>query len=165
MISSELTSHDDATDELSTVDWRGADRAPLAFACRLIQHCRKHPTFRERSWMQARGDIVWRLPHGAEMEAADWQHGTQVVGALVANDGSNPRDAATRKAGADQFFVAINASEDPAGFRLPAAPVGRVWERVFDSDRGCATGVPVKVAPMTSCSVAGHALVVFRRRG
>lgn len=145
----QLTSHHHhhVADESATVDWRDAERAPLAFACRLIQLTRRHPMFRDRDWMQDRGDIVWMQQDGTAMDAADWRHGTRVVGALL-----------------DGFFVAINASEELTSFRLPAAPGGRVWERVFDSDRGAGT-VTVKMAPLTRCSVSGHSVVVFRRRG
>jgi pullulanase/glycogen debranching enzyme len=111
------------------VDWPLAHRAPLAFACRVIQACRLHPGFRRRGWKPQRTRVTWLRPGGGEMRESDWQR-TEVVVALLDDD----------------CFLAINAGAGPIEVLLPPSEYGRAWRCICTSGNGFVDGAPARAA-------------------
>jgi pullulanase/glycogen debranching enzyme len=111
------------------VDWPLAQRAPLAFACRVIQACRLHPGFRRRGWKPQRTRVTWLRPDAAEMRETDWQR-TQTLIALLDDD----------------CYLAINAGPTPVEVLLPAAAFGRSWRCICTSGNGFLDGAPPRAA-------------------
>ena len=168
--------------EVSWLDWEGADRALVAFTRRLVAFRRRHPVFRRRRWFQGqpiRGahDIAWLRPDGAEMGDADWDapHCSS-LGVFLNGIAIMVPDGRGRRVRDDSFLVLLNASPDAIEWRLPEARYGGAWVRALDTAEGfveaCADAERGDPAPQGERSgagdhvrVDGRAVVVLRRVG
>ena len=121
--------------EISWLDWAGADHALTDFVAGLIHLRQAHPALRHARWFTgqapaaapggpARGaDISWRQPDGSGLSAADWddpQSRSLACLIEVADDGLAPTQ---------RWLLLFHASPQSMRFALPAGP----WLRVLDS--------------------------------
>ena len=119
--------------EISWIDWEGADGDLLSFTRRVSKLRSDHRVFRRRRWFQGRAlhgrgvdDIGWYGPDGAEMSEADWEGGYAGSLAVYLNG------AAAGEPGSD-FLLLFNASMNAVTFVMPDVVTGRRIEVVVDS--------------------------------
>jgi isoamylase len=124
--------------EISWLDWAGADKRLLEFTRRLTALRAAHPIFYRRHWFQGRPlhgegaqDIAWYSPEGKEMTEADW-HVTfaKSVGVLLRGPAPGGDDAST-----EHFYLVLNAHWEPIEFALPDAQPSAPWTRLLDTAR------------------------------
>jgi isoamylase len=150
--------------EISWLDWAGADTDLLAFSRRLCALRTAHPAFRRRSWFSSgsrlgeeSNEIAWFMPDGVKMTEGDWETGYARSIAVRFGEATGP-------GAGDQFFVAFNAHWEPIGFVLPADEE-RVWARVLDT---AGSGDPfsdesaTSLGPKGVVDVQGRSVVVLR---
>ena len=127
--------------EVSWLNWSGADRELLAFTQRLIRLRTEHPAFRRRRWFIGRKihgtdaeDIAWFNPDGSFMEDDHWN--TDFAKSLIVyiNGLAIPTpDEQGQKILDDHFLLLFNASESPLDFCLPPEKYGNGWQKVVDT--------------------------------
>ncbi len=127
--------------ELTWIDWEGADRELIAFVARLIALRRSHPVLRRMRWlhdrrgrMRNRPPAHWYRPDGAPMDSHHWSDGTLAV-ALVLDGAVSP---GVSRSGIDEvddsFCFLFNAHLEPRSFTLPPPPGGTSpWSVVVDT--------------------------------
>jgi glycogen operon protein len=126
--------------ELSWIDWEGADTELLEFTRNLIRFASSHPVFCRRGWFQGhsvRGselrDIGWFRPDGSEMSDDDWNVGFAKSLAFFVNGRGIPgRDRYGRLVVDDDFYVILSAFDEPLEFQLPAH-LPTPWKVVLDT--------------------------------
>jgi glycogen operon protein len=130
--------------EVSWLDWEMDDRkeALLGFTRELIALRKSHPVLHRRRFFQGReihgsdiDDISWFTPEGEEMDPDSWSSpwarslamrlGGEALGEM-GPDGELVTD--------DSFLLLVNAHHEPIPFVLPAAPEGRRWSLVVDTN-------------------------------
>jgi glycogen operon protein len=130
--------------EVSWLDWEMDDRkeALLGFTRELIALRKAHPVLHRRRFFQGReihgsdiDDISWFTPEGEEMDPDSWSSpwarslamrlGGEALGEMGA-DGELVTD--------DSFLLLVNAHHEPIPFVLPAAPEGRRWSLVVNTN-------------------------------
>jgi glycogen operon protein len=115
--------------EVSWIDWEGADRELLAFVSRLLRLRNKHPLFRRRTYPKPE-DTSWLAPEGREMTEADWKlpyarcFGMLMIGRKLAE-----RDGQGNPILDDDLLLLLNAHHDPVEFALP----GEGWVLQLDT--------------------------------
>ena len=121
------------------------DSDMLAWARAVLNLRRDHPLFRRRRFLQgrplrqARGDpatvdIGWFRPDGRRMTDADWGVGyAKSLGILLNGAVPTGPDRHGRQVQDASFYLALNAWEQPLGFRLPAKQWGGPWQVVLDT--------------------------------
>jgi glycogen operon protein len=127
--------------ELSYLDWAGADQDLLAFTQRLIELRREEPVFRRRGWFQGRPihgaehtDIAWFRPDGSEMREEDWQTGyAKSLGVFLNGEGIAAPGPRGERIRGDSFYVIFNAHHDALSFRLPGDGLGAGWRLEIDT--------------------------------
>jgi len=122
--------------ELSWHDWELDDRRErlLAFARRLLELRRAHPTFRRSRFLNGHGggsplpDAWWFRPDGRAMARRDWEdEGLRVVGLFLNGDEIGATTAEGEPIVDDSFLVLLNASPEPVGFVLPTRRFSASW--------------------------------------
>jgi glycogen operon protein len=156
--------------EISWLDWAGADADLLAFTRQLIALRRAHPVLRRRRWFQGRSirgteihDIGWYLPDGSEMTDHDWRAATaRALGVFLNGDAIDSPDPHGYRVRDESFHVLINANAETVTFRLAAAHAAERWVRVFDTTRPAFDVAPGPDVQATS-TVGGRSIVLLRR--
>jgi glycogen operon protein len=125
--------------ELSWLDWEGADDELLDFTRRLIAFRHEHPAFHRRRWFLGRSvrpsrttDIEWFRPDGSVMAETDWSDGLiGGLGVFVSGEGLvDPHGEPLRD---DSFFLAFNMGFAALEFCIPNSTHGRRWQVVLDT--------------------------------
>jgi len=127
--------------EVSWLDWEGADLQLLEFTRRLVQLRLAHPVFRRRNFFQGRpimgdaiDDIVWLTPAGTRMTDEDWWSGrARSIGVFLNGDAIQMRGPRGERIVDDSFFVVFNAADEALDQRLPDRSFGSRWVRVLDT--------------------------------
>jgi glycogen operon protein len=126
--------------ELSWIDWTGADRALLEFTRQLIALRRAHPIFRRRRWFQGRAvrgdgvaDIGWFRPDGDPMSQDDWEKGFAKSLAVALNGRALGVNARGEPVVDDTYVLLFNAHYEPIDFVLPPPEWGQRWVVVLDT--------------------------------
>lgn len=128
--------------ELSWLDWAGADRALLDFTRSLIAFRHAHPVFHRRRFFQGRAihdgdeviDIGWFRFDGSMMGDADWNAGfAKTIGIFLNGQGIFCPDMNGNRVVDDSFYVLFNAHYDALDFTLPVRQWGRRWRKVLDT--------------------------------
>jgi len=103
--------------ELSWVDWEGADHDMSTFLEKLITLRRGHPVFRRQNFIC--NQISWYRNDGKRMTVIDWNTSwAKAIGMFL--DGSRPEEP-------DQdFYIAFNADCEPIEFKIPPE-LGHAW--------------------------------------
>jgi glycogen operon protein len=159
--------------EISWLDWPGADAELVEFTRGIIALRRDHPVFRRRRWFHGRAihgsgvnDVAWFAPDGNVMSEDHWAEADAKSLGIFLNghdlgidcDGETLRD--------DTFAILFNARQEAITFTLPRDENwGQRWAEVLDTrharvgegERGYDAGQPV---PLEALS-----LVVLRRVG
>jgi isoamylase len=162
--------------EISWIDWQGADEQLLAYTAELIALRRQHPVFRRRRWFLGRPifgagvkDIGWFKPDGGEMSESDWREGfAKSLGVFLNGSAIQTLDEHGEPVVDDSFYVAFNAFDQPLPFRLPdGAAWGSRWRRwitVLDTATGeaHAGGGGREVASGEELLLTGRSLRLFR---
>jgi isoamylase len=147
------------------VDWTLAEEHAdfLRFVRQMIALRMRHPALRRRTFFR-RGDghlppdIIW---HGVEPCRPDFSWHSQSL-ALTLDGRSIDRPGVIDR----DFYIAMNAWQEPMVFNIPAAPSGRRWRRAVDTALpapqdalGLDEGPVISVAQ--PYRVADHSLIVL----
>ncbi len=135
---------------VSWLDWSGADKELLAFACRLIAIRRGHAALRGDRFLTggagARAlypDVTWRKADGSALDASDWDapDGLTLVMTLSAAEGDDP----------DRVVVIVHRGTSATSVVLPEPHDGRAWAILADSADGAREG-EVRTAALTAAA-------------
>jgi isoamylase len=131
-------------DEITWIDWAGADTELTEFTRAAAALRAAHPIFRRRRFfdglpVRRRGfegvpDISWFRPDGSEMTDEDWDSGFgKSVTMFLNGRGISGLDARGEKILDDSFLLVFNAHHEEIGFTLPTAEYGPAWQPVLDT--------------------------------
>lgn len=158
--------------EISWIDWVGADTNFLQFTKKIIQLNKNHPVFSRRKWFQGREvkhsglhDIAWFHPSGKEMEETDWNNGfSKSVTVYLNGKGIDTLDYSGNKITDDCFILMFNAYENDLPFIIPERNGGRPWLKVIDTTAACVNeeGCPI-CNDSDELILEGRSMVVLRR--
>ncbi|RFZ94108.1 glycogen debranching enzyme GlgX [Mucilaginibacter conchicola] len=156
--------------EISWLNWAGADKQLLEFTKRLIQIRKDHPAFRRRRWFQGRPvkgkgleDIAWFLPEGNEMEDENWNHDfARSLGIFLNGHGLHSVDNTGDPVTDDNFYVIFNAHHDQLEYHIPDVLVNKSWEIILDTSNDEITAQPL--AKKEVINVEGRSVVVLRNK-
>ncbi|WP_121357164.1 glycogen debranching protein GlgX [Flavisolibacter nicotianae] len=129
--------------EISWVDWQGADTDLLTYTKKLIHFCKRHPVFNRRNWFKGQPikgigleDIAWFKPDGTEMSDENWnQDFAKSLGIFLNGKGLRHVGPKGEHIIDDNFFLIFNAHHDSLTFKLPPLKFGRRWTTVLDMAR------------------------------
>src|SRR4051812_25050890 len=118
--------------EISWVDWAGADRELFAFTQRLIELRLSHPVFRRRKFLEGTGkvlpDVWWMRPDGRRMTRRDWDNtGSRAIGVFLNGEELRSETSHGAEERDDSFLLLFNAHFEDISFRLPARRFGTRW--------------------------------------
>jgi isoamylase len=117
--------------EISWLDWEGADRELLAFTARLLQLRKKHPLLRRRTYPRPE-DTIWLHAEGREMTEGDWKLPfARCVGMLMIGKKLAERDERGAPVEDQDLLLLLNAHHDAIDFSLPDGP----WTALLDTAR------------------------------
>jgi len=127
--------------EISWINWEGADLELLTFTKKLIHFARRHPIFNRRKWFQGQPikgvgveDIAWFNTDGTEMSEENWkQDYAKTLGIFLNGKGIPTPGPKGEKLLDDNFFIIFNAYHDALEFKLPPSKFGRKWTKVLDT--------------------------------
>jgi isoamylase len=135
--------------ELSWLDWAGADGELLALAQDLGRLRARHPVFRRRQWLEGRpehgpevDDIGWFRTDGTPMATEDWHDGAArsltvfLNGAEIGQRGPRGEEVVD-----DSFLLLFHAGEHPGDFVIPAAVGAAAWVVELDTAGGAGDAV------------------------
>ena len=155
--------------EVSWIDWAGADTELLAFVRRLIRLRSRHPVFRRRRWFEGRPihgaevhDMGWYRPDGSEMTDNDWSVGYARSLAVFLNGESITATGPHGERIVDDSFLAFfNAHPEPITFVVPTGLGGSQWVVVVDTssdhDRGA------EISSNETWEIGAWSVVLLRR--
>ena len=117
---------------ISWVDWSLVDENAdfHRFVRAMIALRKRHHALRRRTYFGVPG--AWDSPiawHGTEPYQPDFSPSSRSV-AFTLDGSRTDRDEADR-----DLYIAMNASWEPATYRIPAAPSSRPWRRTVDTAR------------------------------
>jgi len=169
--------------EISWVDWSGADASLLAFVRRLVALRRSHPVFRRHRYLTGveAAELGWFTPAGTPMTVECWND-PEALAIGVYLDGSDAPDVGPdgRLLLDDDFLVLVNGWWEPLEFTIgdcrPGQAGGGLAWRVeidtFDPARApvedVAAAVDADVAPLRAgdrVTVGPRSVVVLRGPG
>lgn len=127
--------------EISWINWEGADADLLTFTKKLIHFCKRHPVFNRRKWFTGQPikgvgleDIAWFKPDGTEMTEDNWnQDYAKSLGVFLNGKGLKLVGQKGEQIVDDNFFLVFNAHHDALHFQLPPVRFGRKWTKVLDT--------------------------------
>jgi glycogen operon protein len=130
--------------EITWVDWEGADRPLLEFTAALSRLRRDHPTFRRRRFFEGRPvrreegapvqDIAWLRPDGTLMQPEDWDSGFgRAIGVFLNGLGIQERDRRGEPIRDRHFIILFNGGDDGIDFHVPEVEYSPDWEVVIDT--------------------------------
>ena len=143
--------------DLSWLDWPGADTDLLATTRRLLSLRAEVPALRIGQWLtgqpdgQCRADVVWWHPDGRPLSGGDWAATTDRT-LLVHLSAVTGPDA----------LLVLNPESQPRRCHLPA-PAGSFWETVFDSAQpGTMTEYPDTAGTVATAPARGVLVLLSR---
>ncbi|HEY3285942.1 MAG TPA: glycogen debranching protein GlgX [Gemmatimonadaceae bacterium] len=126
--------------EVTWLDWDGADHALARFVASLTELRRAHPALRADRWLTgitnpatSLADVTWHRADGGEMNTADWEAPDQRILVAVLAEGSSFTTA-------DRVAVVLNGTDRDQPVMLPRARRGSSWHLVLDT----ASDAPVR---------------------
>jgi isoamylase len=127
--------------EISWIDWAGADLHILTFSKKIIHFCRRHPVFNRRKWFKGQPykgigveDIAWFRPDGHEMNEDNWRDDYAKTLGIFLNGKAIPSPGPKgEKIVDDNFFLIFNAYHENIQFKLPPQKFGRKWLKILDT--------------------------------
>jgi isoamylase len=140
--------------EVSWVDWEGADRELAQWVAALLTLRKKHPLFRRRTYAKPE-DTAWLAPEGREMNGQDWELPfARCVGMLMGGKRLAERDERGNPVEDDDLLLLLNAHHEAIEFVLP----GEGWGAVLDT-----ADEPASVS--TKYLLQGRSLALLTRAG
>jgi isoamylase len=140
--------------EVSWLDWEGADRDLLGFVTTLLRLRKTHPLFRRRTYSKPE-DTAWLAPEGREMSGPDWELPfARCVGILMGGKRLAERDERGNAVEDDDLLLLLNAHHEAIEFLLP----GEEWVAVLDT-----AAEPAAVS--TKYLLQGRSLALLTRTG
>ncbi len=139
--------------EVSWIDWDGADGDLTAFVRRLLRVRRESPVLRQEAFFEGHEipstggtrDVAWFAPAGGQLTTAHWfDTGLQTVGMYLDGRGLRHRDERGRAVVDDSYLVQLHAGPQPVTVHLPGAPWADGYELVVSTEY--ATGTPPRPA-------------------
>jgi len=165
--------------DVSYVDWEGADEQLRLFTERVIALRTAHRVFRRRRFFTGRPvqraegfplpDLAWFTFDGRSMSEDDWSvHFGRSVALFLNGEGIRERSPIGERHTDDSFLLLFNASEIMLEFVLPPGDYGEKWGVVLDTST--AAGLPpagegVVVAAGATVPVPDRSLLVLGRLG
>jgi glycogen operon protein len=156
--------------EISWINWEGANTELLTFTKKLIHFSRRHPVFNRRRWFKGQPikgvgveDIAWFDTNGDEMSEDAWkQDYAKTLGIFLNGKGIPTLGPKGEKIVDDNFFIIFNAYHDALEFKLPPAKFGRKWTKVLDTSTNFLeeTGETFKAA--ANIHVEGRSVVLLK---
>jgi isoamylase len=158
--------------EISWIDWEGidAERWNLAeFTRRMIALRRSLPMLRRGRFLTGQPDeelgirdVCWLTPAGTEMSPDHWSdENARCIGVLL--DG-RAQETGIRRLGTDAtLLLVLNSYHDLVRFELPAAPGGREWICLVDTNRPDLISMP-RFQFGHAYEVTGRSLLLFMLR-
>ncbi len=161
--------------EISWFDWDHLDTDMLAWCRAAVQLRRAHPAFRRRRFLQDRparqleaspdeAEVAWFRPDGKLMDDPDWAVGyAKSLGVLLNGAHHAERDRHGRAVTDTSFYLAINAWDQPLGFRLPGPKWGGPWQVVLDTSDDRPAYRPQLLSPGAVLTMTGRHFVVLQQ--
>jgi len=128
--------------EISWVDWKSDDATErlLRFVRKLTSYRHKYPILRQKRFLSGVynedlgvKDVTWVSGSGNEMTAEEWQDGNnKCFGMLL--DGRAQQSGIRQRGQEATLLIVFNSWQDVVKFKLPAAPDGKAWELVADTN-------------------------------
>jgi isoamylase len=158
--------------EISWIDWEGADSNGWGLARytqRMIALRHALPMLRRGRFLTGKEDgdlgvkdVAWLTPSGTEMTPVHWDDdNARCMGVLL--DG-RAQETGVRRIGTDAtLLVVLNAHDDVVKFTLPAAPGGREWVCVVDTNQPHLNSIP-RFSFGHVYEVTGRSLLLFMLR-
>jgi isoamylase len=151
--------------EITWVDWAGADTALRDFTTKLIAFRRAHPVFRRRRFLAGAeaNELQWFTPAGSPMDGGDWADPNARAIAIYL-DGSDDPDRADDGTLLvdDDFLVLVNSWWEPLGFALPSTRPQARWHIEIDTHDPAAPDDAATVAGDGSITVGPRSVVVLK---
>ena len=155
--------------EVSWIDWEGADLQLLEFSKKLTGIRKSHPAFCRRRWFQGQPikgsgvtDIAWFLPEGYEMEDHNWdQDFAKSLAVFLNGKGIKSRDSHGRKIYDDNFYVIFNAHHEGLDYKLPPEAYGAEWRIALNTDYA-GDQERRTYLPQERIHVAGRSLLILK---
>jgi glycogen operon protein len=151
--------------EISWLDWDGADPELLAFTRRLIELRARHPGLRRRRFFtgkvvgRGRKDLYWLRRDGREMTNADWgNHERQSLAMILDGGLISDRTSTGERITDDTLAVLLHSSGEPCGWKLPPG----TWEVILDTAHPGEEPGTRGVHHPDRLQVEGRSLVVLR---
>ncbi|AKQ45652.1 glycogen debranching protein [Rufibacter radiotolerans] len=156
--------------EISWVDWAGADKELMEFSRKLIHLRKNHPVFRRRRWFQGQPikglgleDIAWFTPNGQEMSGENWDEDhSKSLGIYLNGRGVHTLGPKGEVIIDDSFYVIFNAYHDSLIFQLPPEKYGAQWIVVIDTFRNLADDQGTLYNAGDSFHVEGRSVLVLK---
>lgn len=127
--------------EISWLNWEGADQEMLTYTRKLIHFAQGHPVFCRRRWFQGQPikgigleDIAWFLPEGTEMTEDHWNKDyAKSLGVFLNGKGIHSKSPKGEMIIDDSFYLMFNGNSNPVRYKLPPAKYGERWIRILDT--------------------------------
>jgi isoamylase len=151
--------------EITWLDWAGADSQLLDYTSRLIAFTKAHPAFRRRRFLTGAdtADLGWYTPAGTTMTGADWSDpGARAIAIYLNGSDAPDRAADGTPLLDDDFLVLVNAWWEPLTFTLPATRTGQAWQTEIDSYDPAKTGDAPMLRAGDQRAVDPRSIVVLR---
>jgi glycogen operon protein len=154
-------------DEISWVDWAGADVKLRGFVSRLLALRAAEPVFRRVSFLDGGPaeatlpDAWWFRPDGRQMAQRDWQSDeTRVVGIFLNGETTGLVTPDGEPITGGSFCAIVNATPDPVDFRLPPRRFALEWALELTTADPEAEGA---YRGRSAIEVEGFSFVLLRR--
>lgn len=155
--------------EISWINWEQADEGLLKFTQQLIHLRHQHPVFRRRHWFQGQPikgvgveDLAWFLPNGAEMTEEHWnEHFAKSLGIYLNGKVIRVLSKHGEQLVDNNFYVVLNAHNEPISFVLPQKKYGGQWTVVLDT-RDQEIGEGKVYQPGDTVEAIGYSMVVLK---
>jgi isoamylase len=151
--------------EITWLDWAGADSQLLDYTSRLIAFTKAHPAFRRRRFLTGAdtADLGWYTPAGTTMTGADWSDpGARTIAIYLNGSDAPDRAADGTPLLDDDFLVLVNAWWEPLTFTLPATRTGQAWQTEIDSYDPAKSGDAPMLRAGDQRAVDPRSIVVLR---
>jgi glycogen operon protein len=156
--------------EISWVDWEGADHDLLTFSKKIIHFCRRHPVFNRRKWFKGQPykgvgveDIAWFRPDGSEMTEENWRDDYAKTLGIFLNGKAIPTAGPKgERIVDDNFFLIFNAYHDTISFKLPPQKFGRRWLKILDTAQNYFEESGEVLVAAKPIEIAGRCVVLLK---
>jgi len=156
--------------EISWIDWEGADAELMTFTKKIIHFVKRHPVFNRRKWFKGQPikgvgveDIAWFNTDGSEMSEEAWkQDYAKTLGIYLNGKGIPTPGPRGEKILDDNFFLIFNAYHDALTFKLPPARFGRKWTKILDTSTNYFEETGETFKALETVNVDGRSVVLLK---